>query len=70
MTENPLVLLTGASGYVGGKLLTRLEREGVRTRCLVRDPAKFLRPVGATTEVVAGDAMKRSSLDSAMPTSG
>ncbi|MBA3646523.1 MAG: NAD(P)H-binding protein [Gemmatimonadaceae bacterium] len=66
MTDKPLVLLTGASGYVGGKLLTRLERDGVRTRCLVRDPANFHRPVGATTEVVAGDAMKRSSLDAAM----
>ena len=31
------VLLTGATGYVGGRLLSRLEQRGVRVRCL--DPA-------------------------------
>lgn len=66
MIEKPSVLLTGASGYVGGKLLTRLERDGTRARCFVRNPAEFKRLVAATTEVVAGDVMQRPSLQAAM----
>ena len=34
----PLVLLTGATGYVGGRLLPVLERAGVRVRCMARRP--------------------------------
>ncbi len=34
----PTVLLTGATGYVGGRLLPRLEQSGVRLRCLTRRP--------------------------------
>jgi uncharacterized protein YbjT (DUF2867 family) len=33
-----LILLTGATGYVGGKLLEALERQGRRVRCLARRP--------------------------------
>ncbi len=32
------VLLTGATGYVGGRLLGVLERGGRRVRCLARRP--------------------------------
>ncbi len=56
------VLLTGATGYVGGRLLAVLEQRGVAVRCLARRP-EFLRSrVGATTEVVAGDVRNRDSL--------
>src|SRR5687767_9239318 len=34
----PLVLLTGATGYVGGRLLARLPDAGFRVRCLTRRP--------------------------------
>ena len=41
---HPLVLLTGATGYVGGRLLPVLERAGVRVRCLARRPGVPRRP--------------------------
>ena len=37
------VLLTGATGYIGGRLLRRFEADGLAVRCLVRDAAR-LRP--------------------------
>jgi uncharacterized protein YbjT (DUF2867 family) len=37
MTSAP-VLLTGATGYVGGRLLRGLEERGQRVRCLTRRP--------------------------------
>jgi nucleoside-diphosphate-sugar epimerase len=40
------VLLTGASGYVGGRLLPRLERRGLRVRCLARRPEFLADRVG------------------------
>lgn len=60
------ILLTGATGYVGGRLLTALEQAGHQVRCVARRP-EFLRPnVGAGTEVVAADLLDRASLTSAM----
>jgi len=50
-----LILLTGATGYVGGRLLSALEARGERVRCLARRP-EVLRPrVAPTTEVMEGD---------------
>ena len=65
MHDSPLILLTGATGYVGGRLLQSLERQGYRLRCLARRP-NFLKPrVAASTEVLAGDLLDRSSLNPA-----
>lgn len=62
MTARPLILLTGATGYVGGRLLRALETAGHRLRCLARRP-EFLRPrVQASTEIVQGDALHPASL--------
>lgn len=38
---SPMILLTGGSGYVGGRLIPLLERQGVRLRCLARIPDKL-----------------------------
>jgi uncharacterized protein YbjT (DUF2867 family) len=66
VSEPVSVLLTGATGYVGGRLLHRLERTGRPVRCLARRP-EFLRSRAAPgTEVVAGDVMQRETLDRAM----
>ena len=55
----PLILLTGVSGYVGGRLLKALEQAGHHVRCLARR-SEFLSPrVGHTSEVVAGDVLDR-----------
>lgn len=61
-----LVLLTGATGYVGGRLLEKLERGGRRVRCLSRRPGTLQDRVASTTEVVTGDALKPETLAAAM----
>ena len=61
--SSPLVLLTGATGYVGGRLLPALEAHGFRVRCLVRRPDSFRHQAGPATEVVVADLLDRSSLD-------
>lgn len=60
-----LVLLTGATGYVGGRLLTQLVRRGFRVRCLARNPTHLVDRVPAGVEVVAGDVTDRATLDAA-----
>jgi uncharacterized protein YbjT (DUF2867 family) len=64
--SNPLILLTGATGYIGGRLLPLLEKHGYSLRCLTRRPEALAGRVGATTEVVAGDVLDRDSLAKAM----
>ena len=50
------VLITGASGYIGGRLVEELLGAGYRVRCLVRTPAKVSgAPWIERVEVVAGD---------------
>jgi uncharacterized protein YbjT (DUF2867 family) len=61
-----LVLLTGASGYIGGRLLKALEKSGRPTRCLARRPDFLRARVAPSTEVVQGDCLDRSSLAPAM----
>lgn len=62
----PLVLLTGATGYVGGRLLKALEQEGHSVRCLARRPEHLKDRVGPLTEVVAGDLLEPASLEPAL----
>lgn len=63
--EGPL-LLTGATGYVGGRLLAALEARGRRVRCLARRPQNLAGRVAATTEVVRGDVLDPASLADAL----
>ena len=61
-----LILLTGATGYVGGRLLHALEERGERVRCLSRRP-ELLRPhVASSTEVVAGDVLRPETIPPAL----
>ena len=62
----PLVLVAGATGYIGGRLIPALERSSVQLRCLARDPARLRSRVRPETEVVAGDVLDRGSLDLAL----
>lgn len=66
MNTPAVILLTGATGYVGGRLLPALEARGHAVRCLARRP-EFLRPrVGPATEVVQGDVTDPASLGQAL----
>jgi len=60
--EESVILLTGATGYIGGRLLPLLERRGVRLRCLARRPENLRPRIGASTELVAGDVLDPESL--------
>ncbi len=60
------ILLTGATGYVGGRLLGVLEARGLALRCLARNPEYLANRVATTTEVVLGDVFDRASLDAAL----
>jgi len=65
-SSNDVILLTGANGYVGGRLLRSLEQKGSKVRCLVRHPEALLRRVAPATTVVAGDVLDSESLCTAM----
>ncbi len=67
MPSDKLILVTGATGYVGGRLVPRLLESGYRVRCMVRDAKRldgfyWRRQV----EVVEGDALKPKTLAAAM----
>ncbi len=60
-----MILLTGATGYVGGRLLPLLEQRGFRVRALARRPEVLSEKIGSSTEAMAGDVLDRASLDRA-----
>src|SRR5947209_7319646 len=66
MDSERLILLTGATGYVGGRLLPLLEQQALRVRCLTRRPAALAPHVAKTTDVVKGDLLDRDSLAAAL----
>src|SRR6476646_3283156 len=57
-------LVTGATGYVGGRLIERLVTEGRPVRALARNPAR-LDPIEGV-DVVAGDLVRDSGLEEAL----
>ncbi len=62
-----LILVTGATGYIGGRMLPSLLQQGYRVRCLVRDPSRLQgRPWHDAVEIVAGDVLQPDSLVPAM----
>lgn len=65
MLDSPTVLLTGATGYVGGRLLPILESRGYLVRCLARKPENISN-AASETELVAGDVFDPSSLEAAL----
>lgn len=59
-----MILVTGASGHVGGELVRRLAEEGRAVRALVREPQRYAAPAGV--EVAAGDLNRPDSLGEAL----
>jgi uncharacterized protein YbjT (DUF2867 family) len=67
MEEARLVLVTGATGYIGGRLVPRLLEAGYQVRCLARDGRRLQgRPWSDQVEVVEGDATRPETLPPAM----
>jgi uncharacterized protein YbjT (DUF2867 family) len=63
MTSKPL-LVTGGTGYVGGRLIPRLLDKGYKVKAMARSPERlYCRPWGRhpNIEVVAGDALDRDA---------
>jgi uncharacterized protein YbjT (DUF2867 family) len=61
------VLVTGATGYVGGRLVPRLLASGYQVRVLVRDPDRLGgRPWLDQVEVVQGDVLQSATLPAVM----
>jgi len=56
------ILLTGATGYVGGRLLKELEQDGYPVRCLTRRGSALKGRVSQATEIVEGDVLDGASL--------
>ncbi|MBB1256607.1 SDR family oxidoreductase [Streptomyces alkaliterrae] len=60
-------LVTGATGYLGGRLVPELLAAGHRVRCLARTPRKLRdHPWAGDVEVVRGDVTDEESLREAM----
>ncbi|WLQ62560.1 MULTISPECIES: SDR family oxidoreductase [Streptomyces] len=60
-------LVTGATGYIGGRLVPELLEAGHRVRCLARTPEKLRDyPWAGEAEVVQGDVTDAQSLGAAM----
>src|SRR5205823_6267873 len=57
-------LVTGATGYVGGRLMERLMREGRVVRALARNPARLDGVDGIVA--VAGDLVRDTGLEAAL----
>ena len=61
------VLVTGATGYIGGRLVPRLLARGFDVRCMTRDPDRLtLDPWRHQVEVVAGDVLRPGTLHAAL----
>ena len=63
---NGKILVTGASGYVGGRLVRELHARGYRVRVMVRDKAFLYQDLWPDAEVVIADALKYETLGAAL----
>jgi len=66
LSEPTPLLIAGATGYIGGRLVPALKRHHARIRCLARKPEKVVGKFGADVEVVKGDVLDRGSLEGAL----
>lgn len=65
LRERFSILVTGATGYIGGRLTRQLLAEGHRVRAMARDPRRLVALEQAGAECVVGDVLDPGSLTSA-----
>jgi len=66
-SDPPLVLVTGATGYVGGRLVPELLAAGYRVRAMARDARRLEgRTWRSDVEVAEGDVLRPASLPPAL----
>ncbi len=62
-----MILVTGAAGFVGSRIITRLAEQGETPRALVRNPAQAKgRLPSSGVEIVVGDTTQPATLDAAL----
>ena len=61
-----MILLTGATGFVGGNLLKEMLKQGLKVRCLVRNPSKAEAVRQSHVEIVKGDVTDKDSIAKAL----
>ncbi len=67
MTSQLNCLVTGASGYIGGRLVPELLSAGYAVRCMARDPAKLSdRPWSDDVEIAVADVLDESAVRRAL----
>jgi uncharacterized protein YbjT (DUF2867 family) len=67
LTASPLILVTGATGYIASRLIPRLLERGYRVRAFARHPGRLKgRAWFRHVEVVAGDVMIPATLTAAL----
>ena len=67
MTPPALIAVTGATGYIGGRLVPRLLEAGYAVRCLVRDERRLEgRPWRSRVELAEADPLRPDTLPAAL----
>jgi uncharacterized protein YbjT (DUF2867 family) len=60
------ILVSGATGYVGSRLIPRLVASGHEVSCMVRDASRVDPRVAESTRIVVADALQPESIAAAM----
>jgi uncharacterized protein YbjT (DUF2867 family) len=61
-----MILLTGATGHIGSRLLHRLQEEDRPLRCLTRRPQELFSQISGGTQIAVGDVLDSDALVLAM----
>jgi uncharacterized protein YbjT (DUF2867 family) len=64
--SKPIILVTGATGYIGGRLVPRLLAVGQRVRCLSRNPDRLEGRNWPGAQLIQGDVADATSLETAL----